>query len=292
MARQRRKVVERTPDERQEIYEDTLDALAGACSRFDKGDTREYRMMAALIRNLCRDTRMSKSLLGQLGLKSRHFLTSSSPLEPGNTLAECHLVELLMRPKLPSKTATWQSVLDDAPMAFVPFDDWWTASVIRQPDGNQFSRDAVVGYVADQDGGVHLDPEIDAAFQEMRQDAFRYTSGRSTTEHVDRHVIRQVAHELLKSLRPSYRRSHKLSGAFAVFRAPFLAAAGVPRTKMLLGYHNLLPTETCPCGSDLQFGACHRRGASPPREVRETNGNFLAPPGAAFARFRFEASAS
>jgi len=284
MARQQRPTVARTGPELQEMLNDALDALVSACNRFDRGDTREYRQMSAIIRNLCRDTRMSHSLLGQLGLKTRRFLSCSPTIPDGNKLSECHLVELLIRPNLREKAAAWRAVLDGAPMAFWAFDEWWTTPVVVQPNGNKFSRSNMVGYVADQDGGVHVDPGIDAAFQEMRQEAFQYTNGRSTTEFVDRHAIRQIAHEMIKSLRPSYRRSHRVTGAYAVFRVPSFSDVGAPEAAQLTSYHLTPSGSECPCGSGQVFEECHRKGAVPPMQMQKTGGEFTAPPGAAFAR--------
>lgn len=287
MKKPQRPTVDRTRNELQELYHDAVDALVASCSRFDRGDTREYRQIATIIRNLCRDTRMSRSLLGQVGLKDRNFLTSSPVIHPGNKLSECHLVELIIRPKVPGKPAAWQAVLDSAPMEFVSFDSWWTTPVVVQPSGNNFSRSDLIGYVADQDGGVHVDPAIDAAFQEMRREAFTYTDGRSTTEHVDRHAVRQIAHELIKSLRPSFQRSHRLIGAYAVVRVPRVQEMGQPEATPLDGYHIMPPDAVCPCGSGLQFQDCHRKGVSKPLDMQPIGGKFVAPPGAAYASLGF-----
>lgn len=287
MAKQSRPTVTRTLSELHEMLADAVDALVSACNRFDRGDTREYRHMSAIIRNLCRDTRMSHSLLEQTGLKTRRFLSCSPAIPDGNKLSECHLVELLIRPNLREKAAAWRAVLDGAPMAFWAFDDWWTAPVVVQPNGNKFSRSDMVGCVADQDGGVHVDPGIDAAFQEMRQEAFQYTDGRSTTEFIDRHAIRQIAHEMIKSLRPSYRRSRRVTGAYAIIRVPAFAEVGAREAEELVSYHLTPSGSECPCGSGLNFEACHRKGAVPPMQMQKTGGEFTAPPGAAFARLGF-----
>lgn len=289
MPKQQRPKVTRTASELKDLLEDTVDALVAACARFDRGDTREYRQLASLIRNLCRDTRMSHSLLGQNGLKDRCFLSSSPTILPGNKLSECHLIELLIRPKLPDKPASWRAVLDASPMAFIPFEDWWSAAVVVQPEGESFSRSDIIGYIADQDGGVHVDPAIDAAFENMRNEAFTYTDGRATTEHTDRHAVRQIAHELIKSLRPSYRRSHQVTGAHATFQVPIFSEVGTPQTVRLVSYHLTPADSACPCKSGLSFELCHKRGAVPPAEMQQVGGEFVAPPGAAYARVGFGA---
>lgn len=288
MKKPQRPTVERTQAELLELYNDTLDALVASCSRFDRRDTREYRHISSIIRNLCRDTRMSKSLLGQVGLTQRNFLTCSPAINPGNELSECHLVELIIRPKVPDKPASWQAVLDSAPMDFVPFTKWWLDPIVVQPSGNSFSRSDLVGYVADQDGGVHVDPAIDAAFQEMRTNAFTYSNGRTTTEHVDRHAIRQIAHELCKSLRPNFRRSHRLIGDYAIFRVPSFRKDRQQETVPLIGYHTSAPEGQCPCGSGLVFRSCHQRGISAPVQMQHVSNMVTAPPGAAYAQLSFD----
>lgn len=287
MKKPQRPTVDRTQEEIQELYQDAIDALVSSCDRFDRGDTREYRQIAAITRNLCRDTKMSTSLLGQVGLKERKFITSSPDIYPGNKLSECHLVEIIIRPKVPDKLAAWQAILDSAPMEFVTFDVWWSMPIVVQPNGDNFSRNHLIGYVADQDGGVHVDPAIDSAFQQMRKEAFNYTDGRSTTEHVDRHAVRQIAHELLKSLRPSLRRSHQLKGNYTIIRAPVFKDVGIPETVPLNGYHLTHPDAPCPCGSGISFKTCHRRGASNPLLMETVGGTAVAPPGAAYANLGF-----
>lgn len=230
---------------------------------------------------------MSKSLLGQVGRRDRQYLTSSPEMKSGGLLSECYLIELVLRPNLRGKPASWRAVLDASPMAFVSLESWWNDPVLIQPDGTVFSRSALVGYVADQDGGAHTDPGIDKAFQLMRTEAFTYTDGRSTTEHVDRHVIRQIAHEMVKSLRSSFKRAYQTSGSHAVGSTPRIAEVGAPEPVPLMSYHLLPAAAACPCGSGLTFAKCHLRGASPPVKMTEISQEFTAPPNAAYAKIGF-----
>ncbi|MFD1036523.1 hypothetical protein ACFQ15_17975 [Sphingomonas hankookensis] len=288
MTKNKRPTIPRTASEIGNFLNDTLDSLVAACDRFDNKDTREYRHIAVLIRSLCRDTRTSHSLLSQANMKDRNFLSSNLVIYPGNMFSTCNLVELVLQPKVPEKPATWRAVLDAGAMVFEPFEDWWRSSIIVRSNGEKFSRSDIVGYVADQDGGAHVDPEIDAAFESMRRDAFNFTSAKSITDNIDRYVIRQIAHEMLKSMRPSYRRLNSDRRNQSIYMIPYMAQDVLPEEVVIIGYQETNPASKCPCGSGLRFLECHKKGVIAPRDLHKWERGFPIPEGADGVQLAFK----
>ncbi len=90
---------------------------------------------------------------------------------------------------------------------FRPFGDWWTRLVIRDAEGNRFSRENLVLAVADQDGGAHVDSEIDenyAKLSRLHSLGFTFSKGgaepKQWTENPVPVALRQIAAEVLWSL--------------------------------------------------------------------------------------------
>jgi hypothetical protein len=48
-----------------------------------------------------------------------------------------------------------------------PFDAWWNRSIIRDHAGADFSRRELTLALANQDGGAHVDPELDEAYEAL-----------------------------------------------------------------------------------------------------------------------------
>lgn len=266
-----------------ELLEDQLSHLQDSCTKFDKGELNEYRRIAMSVRMIAYDQGQSISLLTHNSLKRRAFANSACPLREGNLVSECDLIEMVIRPNA-AKPAEYRACLDGSAIEFVEFDVWWNSPVMSDQVHDPFSRKDIIKYVANQDGGAHVDGGIDAAFEKMRKDGFRWTNGRQVTGQADRHAVRQIGHELLKSLRPSYRRQHNDNSGYAVIRSPVFREVGFPPGRVISGYHDLGYDEPCPCLSGEIFGRCHRNGAVKPRKIDLQKTTARAPSNAATAR--------
>jgi hypothetical protein len=148
------------------------------------------------------------------------------------------------------------------PHAFV---DWWNGIVLRDQKTHAFTRRDLVLAVADQDGGAHVDAQLDEAYAELtRANSLQHTWGRNEEGGVgfmgfvlgDGPVvghapansialahIRQIAWETLDTLR-----RHLVNYVRAPICAlPFDEAASATRN------------ERCPCGSGRKFKHCFGR---------------------------------
>lgn len=78
--------------------------------------------------------------------------------------------------------------------------------MFKDKAGNTFSRRDIVLAVANQDGGAHVDPELDEDYAALSKDntlGWHFSVGGTETEFPDNPVpasIRQIAHEVLVTL--------------------------------------------------------------------------------------------
>ena len=254
----------RSESDIRELYEDQLQFLKASAAQYDAGQLTSYRRMATALRVLLHETGTSRSLISQMSLETRQFLTCSASPRPENLMVDCDLIALLI-PTEAGKRAMWISGLDNWAMEFTSFESWWSDPVINDGKACVFSRSSLVLHVANQDGGSHVDPEIDQSFEEMRKTRFTWTSGRHITEHPDRAAIRTIAHEAIKSLDNAYKRRRPPEPS-STLRSLALIKGNPPPRREVVSYHLTDPHAPCPCLSGMTFSGCHARGAQEPRE--------------------------
>jgi hypothetical protein len=96
---------------------------------------------------------------------------------------------------------------DDVPLTRqVSFEEWWHEIVFKDKSGNLLSRKELVLTAANQDGGGHVDPELDEVYDKLvRENTLGWlkSSGGKTEPIGDptKASIRQIAHELIKLLK-------------------------------------------------------------------------------------------
>lgn len=200
-----------------EHFNDRLRMLMRSCDAYDSGDYAEATRLAGSIVKLIGDRRKKTgeinrnfiSLASRLGIKPQQIVDSSlreamehqhlhGPLcTMGFHLAGASgLVPLL--------DGFERQVIDPARTA--PFDDWWTATVIRDCYGNEFSRRAIVETMRDQED-AHTDGDLNpeyAAIAYAGSIGIRQVGNQSIQldENPARVVVRQIAHEVLKTFVP------------------------------------------------------------------------------------------
>jgi len=234
--------------------------LISSSSAFDNGYHDEAVRLATALRVLLHDTTNSRSLLGQLGRKNIQFLDTGEPYSSRNLLTTYRLTYM----RIDSSGAQYRPLLDDFPRKrFVGFDEWWDAIVICGRDKRCLSRGDIVLIAANQDGGAHVDPAIDASYADIAKD--HNTGWEFIGENISPRSIpfamqvslRQIAHEVLRSLNvPDHRYSIKPTSL-----SPETSFAGVslsidqPATpiqkKPKVGRN-----APCPCGSGTKYKKC------------------------------------
>lgn len=149
-----------------------LEFLDDSAQRFDDGKEAEYARLAVIVRVLVHDTKSSKSLLAQLGVKhSLKYINTGPATDTRNLLSQQTLV-LLIGGGEPN-TKAFEAPLDkerarqERISPRLGFGQWWKMGVILEPqkldpnaDRKGFSRADLILTVSNKEGGAHIDPDI------------------------------------------------------------------------------------------------------------------------------------
>ncbi len=82
------------------------------------------------------------------------------------------------------------------------FNDWWN-EIIFDDKKNKFTRRDIVTYVANQDGGVHVDPELDESYATLtKMNSLGWTdyNVNKPLNNPAYQAIRTIANEVLYSI--------------------------------------------------------------------------------------------
>lgn len=248
--------VPQSQDDLKRHLEEQLAFLERSAEAFDDGFTDEAKRLAVTLRLLLHDTKHSKSLLGQLGLKDSDFVDSAFQDDPESIASHGGLVGIAVGK---GKSELVARLDGDDPSWFrrVKFSDWWNAPVTRDLKGRLLSRRELVLAVANKDGGAHVDPELDEVYADLsRGNALGlYDATAEKLEPLtepERVTIRQIAHEVLKTLKPEYEKKPKVEGVAIIgnWSATF-TPHGAPSAAAKVGRNDL-----CPCGSERKYKRC------------------------------------
>ena len=243
-----------SPAELRKHLHEHLGFLKTSAELYDGGSVAEAKRLAVSIRVLVHDTQTSKSLLGQLGLKTPPFIDSASGRPQDIVTSYAGLVGM------PLGTAQTNYVphLDTMGSRSVSFEKWWKTPVIIDFKQREISRRRLMLAVANQDGGAHIDPELDDIYADLsRTNSMErmYSSGGSwhPTIGVEHASVRQVAHEVLRTLDPAYTVPARTEESGIVVGG-LHSIVTIPPERCI---RKVGRNELCPCGSGKKYKKCH-----------------------------------
>jgi hypothetical protein len=211
-----------------------LQFLKASAAAYDNGFEGEAKRLATTIRVLLHDTKSSKSLLHQLGIKGALKMHNTAhPLDLRNLAPHQGLV--VLRLDVPGNTAgaitfslggkqppytPGPSDSARARMTYVPrvtapprttptttsFAKWWEEIVIKDGQGQTFSRKDLILALADKEGGAHVDPALDEQYARLTRfysQGYQVVTGGAVLPPANSLVyasVRQIAHEVLVSI--------------------------------------------------------------------------------------------
>jgi hypothetical protein len=218
--------------------EEQMAFLRKSVAEYDRGDLTEYKRISATLRILLHDTSQSHSIIGQLGLASIPFSSAAVPLDDRNRGSQFSLAAVAGTKFLP--------VFDQpSPVRNLSFQDWWSEPVMRDGYGQTFTRKYIVLAVANQDGGSHVDPQIDEAYHRLKNESslgFRTidtTNGRPDTfEESDLRPVADVEKAYIRHI------------------------AWEAQTSVEAAWHRVKGKRACICGSGRKARYCHGKGVS------------------------------
>ncbi|MBA5804026.1 hypothetical protein [Rhizobium changzhiense] len=235
-------------------------------SDFDRGDEEEACRIALELRKLLHDTKVSHSILQQLGVKQtldfydsgryrsdfeaaanafaerelgpQTRLVARSPVQVGLVFAGMSGGDFIFYAPLGlryQQAKDWRAGgYRAAPRSFT---EWWTDPLVETTTGETFSRKDLVLTTANQEGGAHVDPEVDLTFDRLLKDmmGISMVQGGSPLSILELHKlgegspknnavypsIRQIAHEVLATLRSGYKCIRKTPIQEFMYSEPF-----------------------------------------------------------------------
>ncbi|MDA2935500.1 hypothetical protein MYX82_14365 [Acidobacteria bacterium AH-259-D05] len=163
-----RKRSNRVKLQRQELIEhlrEQISFMLNSAEAFDRGASQEAKRLAHQLRLLLHDTRSSKSLLGQLGLKKHRFLNTANEYDPNNLIGHVGLLAFKFNNSLgyrPWVVPGGES--ETKPPKRIPYEVWWNMPVVvihKKTKHIRFCRRDIILHVADTDGGSHVDDALE-----------------------------------------------------------------------------------------------------------------------------------
>lgn len=243
--------VPQTHDELKEHFREQVGFIEKSAEAFDNGAENEFKRIATSLRVILHNTRDSKSILKQLkqfGMMDVEFLDSSFPYNEDG--ASFHGLVSVTNGK-------YAPLLDVLNFRKLDFEAWWNCYVVRDNNGNKFSRKDLVLYSTNQDGGAHVDPKLDERYAKLsRENTLGWTLIESGKEakpftHPERASIRQIAHEALKSFKPGYQKS-SLVGGIQIADLRIVPGPTISEKPTFKVGRN----DPCPCNSGKKYKKC------------------------------------
>lgn len=179
--------------------------LQSSAKSYDLGNEAEAKRMAVTLRVLLHDTKVSSSLLGQMHLKKRmQFVSTAQKYSPTNLLSQ----QCLLMLSFVGDTARYVPLFENGNRyRLLSYPDWSGEIVLSDQHKRLFRRKQVLKLLANQDGGAHVDPELDDTFAVMKTNnltGWVVTRADGTTTPFSNDAVyatmRQMTFEVLQSL--------------------------------------------------------------------------------------------
>jgi hypothetical protein len=200
--------IRQTDDDLRNHLMDQIQFLQRSIILYDTGLINEAKRMGVIIRLLVHDTPKSVSLLSQLNMKNILFYDTSHDYDPTNLAPTLGLI--LTRTSVNPTFVKFIPALDgreEYKNRKISFEKWWDKIVLADKVNNKFKRIDLILSVANKDGGVHVDPQLDKSYGELTRKktlGVKFVINNLVKEHGIEPIfasIRQISHEILKSLK-------------------------------------------------------------------------------------------
>ena len=191
-------------DKYQNHLKEQIYFLQSSVKLYDLGNYIEAKRLALTIRVLLFDEGKGQSLLGQMHLKKRmNFVSTAQEFSENNLLTQ----QCLLKMVLDGPNSHFEPLFEGGSIHYLSFNQWKNEIVICDKDRKTYTRRDLIKLLANQDGGAHIDPEIDPKVKPLK-DAF--VSGWLMVDQNGNEIplkndivycsMRQIAYEVLKSI--------------------------------------------------------------------------------------------
>jgi len=205
--------VKRSKEELIQAVFDQYVLLKSYCDSYDHGLSVIAKPISTSLRLLFHQTKSQMPLLLQLGKRDIKWLNTSHGLHPHNELAECSLMIIEFRSGEYAKyKPKCHSDYKIEEYKFNNIIEWYNEPVVSDSDKKLFSRRDLIVYMADTDGGAHLDPSITENYYLIKRPNFvdiGFVPGPNGKEIKPTGIIpevcmRQIAFEVIYTLSKSF----------------------------------------------------------------------------------------
>ena len=263
--------VSQTKLELEKALNEELELLAQLSELYDNGSQNMAKLLATTVRVLVHDTKNSKSLLAQLGVKQRKFLTTAETV-PASVPGILHVGNFaaLIGISLGGPGPDYVPYFDTGPRGsntWIDFDEYWNETVFIDKHNEFFSRKDVVLYLANQDGGAHIDPKLDKKYVELsRHNSLGWQAGdipdMRDLKGAELAAMRQISHEILTTLKEDYVTPQVKPSPYGVIGAGgirLVTSEGHPNANdsVKTQFSGVRRKDPCPCGSGKKYKRCH-----------------------------------
>ncbi len=206
----------RSTDDLHNKVNEQIQLLKLACHNYDSGNEIAALNIATTLRVLLHDTTdrngnpISTSGLTHINSKNISFLDTCQ-INSNSHFVFCGLIKRVFVGVHDGigGTANYHPTLKESLInRWIDFTTWWNAIVFQNPDGTSLTREILVIKAANQEGGAHVDSEIDERFDKFRH----YNSGGASIRGIKSGIVkefdnipaypalRQVGYEVIESL--------------------------------------------------------------------------------------------
>lgn len=180
-----------------------LNFLERSCNAYDAGAHEEAIRIATVIRILIHQTKNSTSLLKHLNATTINLLTTVQDISQNTILAAMSMSGVTISA---NGFEYYPNLGNASYKAQVPVSKWWDQIVVVEGP-IKLTRKKIVLSATNQDGGAHVDANLDSDYEQFSADGFSgYVSGnRNGIEYSEKLIgahticLRQMGYELLNS---------------------------------------------------------------------------------------------
>ena len=216
----------RTPEEINNSFNHQCDYLYRSCRAFDAGQENEALRLSTTLRVLLHQTPKSNSLLNQMGKlrtldyvdsgvrrdlftkivnqdASPGFVYNYKPADTGLVISsfignEFKFIAPLVKNRFNPNDPKFHCIVPTR-----KYSEWWEDKFIEVSNDHSFSRKDIVLALANKEGGAHLDPDIEAKFDDLFRDSMGMWGGSDNIEfqsvkpNIAYATVRQIAYEIM-----------------------------------------------------------------------------------------------
>lgn len=176
--------------------------LNASAASYDGGFDAEAKRLAVTLRVLLHNTSMSHSLLGLLGIKEKfRYVNTAEPINRTNLLPQTFgLVIAEITTGVGARYVPPLGMERQLPPRQEAFEPWWQRPATKDGDRLLSRRDFVLT-LANTEGGAHVDPDLDEAWEKLSKEGARWTYVDSAGERpfdpgYETASVRQIAYEV------------------------------------------------------------------------------------------------